>query len=220
MKKAISLSMMTVAAVFTIATGAKAQQKGFYIGAQGGNRLSYMFNQTDADKPGVDYKARHGYAFGVSAGYNFNKRMGIGTEFTYSSTRQHYIDSSSKYTQKFKYLKVPVMFTYISNPEKKFMFTAKLGPQVGLLLDSKIKNATNSQMNGNTKDQYEKITFGAAGGAGVRMRVVENIYVDAMLHLDASITNAEDKDYKYYTAGRSKTYDLNSGLELGVKYFF
>ncbi len=219
MKKAILLSMMSVAAIFTIATSVRAQQ-GFYAGAQIGDRLSYMFNQTDADKPGVDYKSNRGYAVGINAGYIFSKRMGIGTEITYSSTRQRYMDSGVQYTQNFQYLKVPVLFTYNSNPEKKIMFTAKAGPQVGMRLNTSISKSTKSQLNGNTNDQYEKFTYGALVGAGIRVRLNSSLYLDAGIHLDGSITNAEDTDYVNYEAGRSKTYDLNRGLECGFIYFF
>jgi opacity protein-like surface antigen len=179
-----------------------------------------MFNEKDVDKPGADYKSKSGTAFGMNGGYNFNRHIGIGTEVTYSTIRQRYIDNSSSYTQKFNYLKVPVLFTYNTNPERKFMFTAKAGPQLGILLKSKITDASNSALNGNTKDQYRKLTFGAMAGAGIRMRMADNIYLDAGLHVDGTISNTEDKGYKGYTASRSKTHDLNAGLEVGIKYFF
>lgn len=218
MKKAILLSMMTVAGLLTV-TITKAQQ-GFYVGAQGAAQVSVMFNEADVDKPGADYRSKLGKAFGVNAGYNFNDHIGVGTEVTYAIIKQRYIDNSVSFTQKFNYLKVPVLFTYNTNPERKFMFTAKAGPQLGILLKSKITDASNSALNGDTKDQYKKLTFGAMAGVGVRMKLVEKIYLDAGLHVDGTISNTEDESYKGYTAGRKKSHDLNAGLEVGIKYFF
>lgn len=219
MKKAILLSMMSVATLFIFVTGAKAQ-KGFYAGVQGGSRLSVMFNKTDADKPDADYKSKSGYAYGVSAGYNFSRHMGIGTEVTYSKTKQRYSNNGVSYKQKFNYLKIPVLFIYNTNPERKFIFTAKAGPQLGMLHKATISEASNSDLNGNAKEQYKKFTFGAMAGAGVRVKLVDKIYLDAGIHLDGTISNTENKDNKFYTTGRSKTHDLNAGLEVGIRYFF
>jgi len=219
MKKTILLSVITVTTLFTVINNAKAQ-KGFYAGAQGVAQLSVMFNESDVDKPGSDYKSKFGTAFGLNAGYNFNNHMGIGTEVNYATIKQRYSDNTVHYTQKFNYLKIPVLFTYNTNPDKKIIFTAKAGPQLGILLRSNISGSSNSALNGSTKDQYKKLTFGAMAGAGVRVRMLDNIYLDAGLHIDGTISNTEDKDYKGYAATRSKTHDLNAGIEVGIKYFF
>jgi len=219
MKKTILLSMMTALSLVAVVTGAKAQ-KGFYVGAQGTAQVSVMFNEADVDKPGADYRSKFGTAFGVNGGYNFSRHMGIGTEVTYATIKQRYIDNSVSYTQKFNYLKVPVLFTYNTNPGRTVMFTAKAGPQLGILLRSNISGASNPALNGSTKDQYKKLTFGAMAGAGIRVRMLDNVYLDAGLHADGTISNTEDKDYKNYAANRSKSHDLNAGLEVGIKYFF
>jgi hypothetical protein len=219
MKKTIFLSLLTVISLLTVVNSAKAQ-KGFYAGVQGAAQLSVMFNEADAYHPGADYKSKFGTALGVNGGYNFSKHMGVGTEVTYTTIKQRYTDNIVSYTQKFNYLKIPILFTYNTNPGRKFMFTAKAGPQMGILLRSKITGASNAALNGNTKDQYKKLTFGAMAGAGVRMRLLDNMYLDAGIHVDGTISDTEDKDYKGYAPNRAKSHDLNSGLEVGVKYFF
>lgn len=219
MKKTILLPALTVVTLLTVITGAKAQ-KGFYVGAQGAAQLSVMFNEADVEQPGADYRSKFGTSFGVNGGYNFSKHMGIGTEVTYATIKQRYIDNSVSYTQKFNYLKVPVLFTYNTNPGRTLMFTAKAGPQLGILLKSDISGASIGALNGSTMDRYRKLTFGAMAGAGVRVRMMDNIYLDAGLHVDGTISNTEDKDYQGYAAGRSKSHDLNAGLEVGIKYFF
>jgi opacity protein-like surface antigen len=217
MKKAI---LFSVAAAITSMTATTATaQKGFYVGAQGAGQVSVMANKTDVDKNGTDYESKMGKTIGIGGGYNFNEHMGVGTEVMYSTMKQKFTDNGSSITQKFNYLKVPVLFTYNTNPAKKFMFTAKAGPQLGILLKSEISEASNRERNGDTKDQYKKVTFGAMAGAGVRMKVTDHISLDAGLRFDGSIGDTENKDYKGYAPGRAKSHDLNAGLEVGVKYF-
>jgi len=218
MKKTILFSLITVTTVLTVIT-AKAQQ-GLYMGAASARQLSVMFNSTDVDKPTADYQSRLGKTIGINGGYNFSNSMGIGVEVNYSRAKQRYTNNSTEFTHEYRYLKIPVMFTYNTNPDKMFIFTAKAGPQLGILLRSKIKDATADVANGSNMDQYKKLTFGMAAGAGVRMRMSSHMYLDAGLHADGTFSNTEDKKYKSYVAGRSKTHDLNGGIEVGVKYFF
>lgn len=217
MKKAILLSMIAVTGSMMIVTGAKAQ-KGFYVGTQGAGQVNIMFNKTDADKPGSDYKSTFGTSFGVSGGYNFTNHFGVATEVNYSKLKQHYSDNTTHFTQKFNYLKVPVLFTYNTDPARKFIFTAKAGPQLGILMNSKISAASDPKMNGSVMGNYNKFTLGAMVGTGVRMRVADHLYVDAGLRADGSITNTEKKNHVAY--GRSSSHDISLGLELGMKYFF
>lgn len=217
MKKTVLLSM-TVATILSVNT-AKAQ-KGFYAGVQGTSQISIMFNESDIEKPGADYRSKIGTSFGVNGGYNFSRHMGIGTEVTYATIKQRYVDNTVSYSQKFNYLKVPVLFTYNTNPERTLMFTAKAGPQLGILLNSRITGASDPALNGNAKARYEKLTFGAMAGAGVRIRLADKMYFDAGLHVDGTISNTEDKDYKGYVWNRGKSHDLNAGLDVGIKYFF
>jgi hypothetical protein len=57
-------------------------------------------------------------------------------------------------------------------------------------------------------------------GTGVRVNVAKNLFVEGGLRFDGDFTDAENKDHKSYQAGREKTYNMNAGVEFGVKYFF
>src|SRR5690349_5084304 len=107
MKKAILLSVAAAITSFTATTA--SAQKGYYVGAQGATQLSVMFNKTDLDKDGTDYKSKLGTTIGIGGGYNFNKHMGVGTEVMFSTMKQKFTDNGSSITQKFSYLKVPVL---------------------------------------------------------------------------------------------------------------
>lgn len=218
MKKAIFTAMTAAVSMLAISTTAKAQ-KGFYVGAQGAPQLSVMFNKEDVDKANTDYKSKFSVAFGAGAGYHFSDNLGVGTEVMYSAQKQRYTYGELEYTQQFKYLKVPVFFTYNTNPASRVMFTAKAGPQVSILLKSKISDASDASLNGDTKDQYRKVAFGAMAGAGARLRLTTNVFLDAGLRFDGSF-NTENKNNSAYTQARTSTYNLNSGADVGIKYFF
>jgi opacity protein-like surface antigen len=220
MKKVIFNAMIAAVSMLLISTTAKAQ-KGFYVGAQAAPQLSVMFNKDDVNKTATaaDYKAKFSFTIGAGGGYHFTDNLGVGAEVMYSVAKQRYINDDQEHTQQFNYLKVPVFFTYNTNPASKVMFTAKAGPQVGILLKSKISDADDAALNGSTKDQYNAVAFGAMAGAGARVRLTTNIFLDAGLRFDGSF-NTENKKHSSYTQGRTNTYDLNTGIDIGVKYFF
>ncbi len=54
--------------------------------------------------------------------------------------------------------------------------------------------------------------------AGAQFKLQPKVYITTAVRFDYDFTNAEDKDYPGYTAGRSKTYNSTAGLEVGLKY--
>jgi opacity protein-like surface antigen len=220
MKKTIILSAIIATGILAASNTANAQ-KGFYAGVQGAPQISVMYNDDDFSNDSYDPKSTFATTFGVAGGYNFTKNMGVGTEVMYSIQGQRYTKNGIDFKQRLDYIKIPVLFTYNTNPAKAVMFTAKAGPQIGILTNSKLNVDTKGKDQSiDTKNQYEPITFGAMLGAGVRVNVAKNLFVDAGLRLDGAFTNAEDKDAIGYNTNRAKTYNMNAGVEVGVKYFF
>lgn len=216
MKKTIILSILVATGIISTANA----QKGIYGGVQGGAQASAMYNQDDIDNISINHKATIGYTFGINGGYNFNKNMGVGTEVMYSMQGQRYEQNNMEFKKRVDYIKIPVLFSYNTNPSKTVMFTAKAGPQLGILMNSKLKYDTKgTDASYDTKGQYEKLTVGGTLGAGVRFNVAKNLYVDGGLRFDCAFTNAEDKGAKGYKPGRAKTYNANAGVEVGIKYF-
>jgi hypothetical protein len=127
--------------------------------------------------------------------------------------------SGEEYNQKVNYVKVPVYFTYNTNPQKSISFSGKIGPQVSFLTTSKLTNDDGKDLVGDTNDRYEKATFGGAAEAGIQLRMDRNLFLTAGVKFDVDFTNAEDKDYTSYPSGRAETYNMTSGLEVGFKYF-
>lgn len=219
MKKTVLLSVFAAAvSIFTINTA--EAQKGFYIGAQGTQQFSGMYNQDDVDATNFDYKITPGQSFGLSGGYNFNKHMGIAAEAMYSLEGQRFELNNTTFKRKLQYVKIPVLFTYNTNAAKKVMFIAKAGPQLGILTKANMKDGDNNILVDDTKDSYQDLTFGGVLGAGARMSLAKNLYLDAGLRLDASFTNSEVESVNESNITRAKTYNTNAGVEVGIKYFF
>ncbi len=213
--------MSFFAAVAAIGTANNANaQEGFYIGAQATQQFSGMYNQDDVDNENFDYKITPGQSFGLSGGYNFNKHMGVAAEAIFSMEGQKYELNKTTFRRKLNYVKVPVLFTYNTDASKKVMFTAKLGPQVGLLTSAKLNDADGNTLLKDTKDSYETFTFGGMLGASARVNLAKNLYLDAGLKLDANFINNEVETVNESNIARAQTYNTNAGIEVGIKYFF
>lgn len=217
MKKLVTSAALMIAALVSVNNTANAQ-KGFSVSVKGTPHLSWMLNSDDKDQNGYERKATFGASFGVGAAYNFNDNMGVGLDVLYSIQGQKSETAGIELNQKLNYLKVPVMFMYNTNPSAPVVFTAKIGPQLGVRLNSKITDKDNNDVIGDANDMYESIDFGAVAGAGVRIALTEKFSLDAGLRFDYSFTNAEDKDYVNYTQGRANTNNMTAGVEVGLRY--
>lgn len=131
---------------------------------------------------------------------------------------ERYTTSNTEYNQKVNYVKVPVYFTYNSDASKPVSFVGKIGPQVSFLTSSKLTNDDGDDIKGDTKDAYKAATFGGAALAGAQFRLSPNVFLSTAVRFDTDFTNAEDEEYFSYEQGRAKTYNITTGLEVGLKY--
>jgi hypothetical protein len=122
MKKIIFLSLL-VAGTFTIST--VNAQKGFFASTQVAPQLNVMYNENDFKNDDMEIKGIFGASFGVGGGYNFSKRMGVGADVMYSIQGQRTELNNLEITKRMHYLKIPVYFSYNSDPANKVIFTAK-----------------------------------------------------------------------------------------------
>ena len=211
----ISLSVMIMMAMTTNVNA----QKGFNLSVKATPQFSFLLNKDDNDNNLYNSKATFNTNFGIGAGYNFTKNIGVAIDGLYSMQGQKYELSGEEYNQKVNYVKVPVYFTYNTNPQKSISFSGKIGPQVSFLTTSKLTNDDGKDLVGDTNDRYEKATFGGAAEAGIQLRMDRNLFLTAGVKFDVDFTNAEDKDFTSYPSGRAETYNMTSGLEVGFKYF-
>lgn len=212
----ISFSVMVMMAM----TKNVNAQKGFNLSVKATPEFSFLLNKDDNDNHLYNSKATFNTNFGIGAGYNFTNRMGVAIDGLYSMQGQKYELSGQQYNQKINYIKVPVYFTYTSNSAKLISFSGKIGPQVSFLSTSKLTYSNGKDSVGNTNARYEKATFGGAAEAGIQIKLQRDLFLTTGVRFDVDFTNAEDKNYTSYPAGRAKSYNMTSGLEVGFQYFF
>lgn len=219
MKKIVTTTAIVMAAIFGTNHGAYAQ-KGFNVSVKATPHLSWMLNADNKDIPSYESKATFGASFGVGTGYNFTNNLGIGLDVLYSLQGQKYEVAGIEAIQKLNYLKIPLMFTYNTNPASKIVFNAKLGPQIGIRTSSKITDGDHNDIIADANSIYSSTDFGAVAGAGVRFSLTKKLSLDAGLRFDYAFTNAEDEDYAFYKPGRAVTNNMTGGVEIGLRYHF
>lgn len=193
-------------------------QEGFSLSVKATPQLSFLQNQDDNDNNLIDRKATFNASFGIGAGYNFTKRLGVGMDVLYSLQGQRYKINGVETNQKVNYVKIPLYFSYNSDASKTISFIGKVGPQISILADSKLTDKDGDKINPDTKDRYNNVIFGAMAAAGAQFKLNNKLYLTTMTRFDYDFTNAEDNSYRYYAAGRAKTYNMTTGLEVGLKY--
>lgn len=200
-------------AIFNTATA----QKGFSISVKATPQFSFLQNEDDNNNIRYDRQTTFNTNFGVGAGYNFHKNMGVGLDVLYSLQGERYEANNTEYNQKVNYVKVPVYFTYNSDASKPVSFIGKVGPQVSFLASSKLTDDDGDDIKGDTKDSYKTATLGGAALAGAQFRLAPDLFLTTAVRFDSDFTNAEDEDYFGYVQGRAKTYNITTGLEVGLK---
>lgn len=216
--KKILMSVMTIALLTGGASAVMAQQ-GFSVSVKATPQFSFLQNNDDNDNSAIKKKATFNTNFGVGAGYNFTDNIGVGLDVLYSLQGEKSEVLGREINQKLEYVKVPVYFSYNTDPSKTVSLFGKIGPQVSFLTNAKISGGEHTGSVEN-KDRFEKATFGAMANAGVQFKLSQNIFLQTGLQFDYDFTNAEDKDYIGYIPGRANTYNMTAGVQVGLKYRF
>jgi hypothetical protein len=204
-------------AAFTISKQANAQQ-GFSVSVKATPQFSFLQNKDDRDNNSLQQKATFNANFGVGAGYNFTSKYGVGIDALYSLQGQRYKINGIETNQRVDYIKIPVYFSYTANPSKPVSFIGKIGPQISILTDSKLTDKNGHTLKSDTKDLYKNVTFGGMAAVGVQFKLDKNLFLTTMARFDYDFMNAEDHSNAYYQQVRAKTYNMTTGLEVGLKY--
>ena len=206
-----------VLAVFTVNRKANAQQ-GFSISVKTTPQFSFLQNKDDRDNGRIQYKATVNANFGIGAAYNFTPALGVGMDLLYSLQGQRYEIIGTEINQKVNYVKIPVYFTYNNNPSKPVSFIGKIGPQLSVLTGSKLTDGNGNTLKSDTKDLYKDVTFGGMVAAGAQFKLDRRLFLTTMARFDYDVTNTDDDSNPYYPAGRAKTHNMTTGVEVGLKY--
>ena len=217
--KKILMSAFAVAVMTGVGSNAMAQ-KGFNLSLEATPQLSFLQNSDDNDDSNIERKATFSTNFGIGAGYNFNESIGIGADALYSLQGQKYEVSGVELNQKLEYVKIPVFFSYNTDPSKTTSFYGKIGPQVSFLTNAKITAPDGKDAFVENKDRYEDVTIGGMANAGVQFKLSPNIFLQTGLNFDYDFSNAENKNFPVVIAGRANTSNITAGVQVGLKYQF
>lgn len=174
------------------------------------------------------------FTFGMDAGaafgYNFADEMGVLIGLLYSKQGQNYKDytwtmGTDKATWQRKvslnYLKIPLQFIYILNPDQKISFTGSAGIYLAFLLGYNDKNSANatdgssftSTAKGSTLTQtstdsqgtttqsatfingkpYKSADFGGIIGVGVQFKVSDKITIPVGIYYQIGFVDVKNK---------------------------
>lgn len=214
MKKFL-MSAFTVAVMAGFATNASAQE-GFNVSVKGVPQFTFLQNSDDSDNGAISKKTTFNTKFGIGAGYNFTENMGIGVDAMYSFQGQKYEIQGVKAEQNLEYVKIPVYFSYTTDPSQLVSFYGKIGPQLSLLTNAEFEHKGEPTIE--NKDAYKNAIFGGMADVGVQFKLQPKLYLSTGINFDYDFTNAENKDYVGYPSGRSNTNNMTVGLQVGLKY--
>ena len=256
--KALALVALSIAGTHAYA------QKGFELGLNSGVQSSTLINKEDqAAGQELDFSQKIHIPIGITAAYTFNNHMGVEVDFIYTHQGQGYkgvavanpdgkvmsnafsaiasdngdpLVTGASYTAetKFTNIKIPILFRYTGNTDKKVYFHSFIGPQIDMI------SAVSYSVNGNNmwfkgsdqqaSDMYKKMTIDGVLGVGAGINITSNIVLTADLRLEYGLGDVEKKDAtlsfggvtagNFYGSGRSATNSDSAGLMIGLTYKF
>ena len=195
-------------------------QQGFSVSVKTTPQFSFLQNKDDRDNSSIEQKATVNANFGIGAGLQLSHLACRCLAWTYCIPCKANVMKLTEYeaNRKVDYVKIPVYFTYNRNPDKPVSFIGKIGPQVSVLTNSKLTDNNGHTLKSNTNNFYKDVTFGGMAAGGAQFKLDRRLFLTTMARFDYDFTNAEDHTNPYYPAGRTKTHNMTTGMEVGLKY--
>jgi len=183
-----------IIAIAAISQTANAQRP--ILGIKGGVSFTGITNLQ-----GDERTTGHG---GLFLQTNLCKNWTFQPELLYSAQGQHFTnDDGQKRVLALDYIQLPLMFQYY--PAQRFYIEA--GPQVGMMIDSKTKDAHTGNNKNDVEENYKKADVSINAGVGVNITNKVGIYGRYSKGL-MDITKSEEN------------YRTNSGIQVGAAIKF
>jgi hypothetical protein len=166
-------------------TSAQGFSMGFYLQPQmtkiGGDITYETTNAVYKIKPETSY----GFAFGLQSAYHFSTSTALSFGVTFSTQQQNYEDlslmtapdvqSKTTYSTRVDYIKLPLLFEYTLNPDKKVAFNIYGGLHIGFLASYNIKSSVDVSGPGSSDNYSLAMT---ASNTSIAAHVVSNDTTD------------------------------------------
>ena len=217
--------ILTVIMIFTLLTlSNKAEaQEGFHFGIKFQPQLSQIKNQSFDDSTEVDLQSTLNWGAGVSLSYFIVKDFAIQLEANYAGLGQKYtgIDTFgiTAYYQRIDYLNIPLLFKLTTGDEKFLGVNVHAGPQLGLMIDSRLEATPTSgnSIETNTSGSTNAIDFGFAYGAGLDFNIAKRFQFNLGIRLYNGIVDVNDSGDKS-APGYSKSLNRTQSAILGFTF--
>ncbi len=200
--------------------------KGFFVGADArvGNNW-FLIKQAATNNfinKDVQYQFKYGSAFGISAGYNFSKNIGLETEIIYSRQGQSFVDNTFRKVPiegniDLTYIRTPVMFKYkwasiSALTQKPVVFNILFGPVYSRLISSEYTVSN---------EQFAKKAIIPVNELGLTLGFEYDIFMSNNSYLTIGARTGVSSDVNSFPyAGPNTLKTLNLDLGLNAAYNF
>jgi hypothetical protein len=215
-------------------------QVGWQLGMRAIPSRTWVLNGADGDiqsrwPDSLSRVGTYGVQFGLAYGYCFTKNLGAMGNLIYSTQGQHHtyaylkLDADGQYRKvtvlnelRLRYVKLPFMFKYTTDSDRKVAFAAEIGPQLSFLV-SELERTGDKRFRFEQMPNYyitnfprrietlRRTDFGAVVGVGADVKLRFNIKMNIQLRWDMGFVDVEKKD---------ETFDLTvDGITQEVKYY-
>lgn len=230
-----------LAALFLIFCGTTATaQVGWQLGLRVVPSKTWVLNGADSDiqsrwPDSLSRVGTYGVQFGLAYGYCFTKNLGAMGNLLYSTQGQHHtyvydkLETGGELRKvtvvnelRLRYIKLPFLFKYTTNSDRKVAFAAEAGPQISFLV-SELERTSDKRYRFEQMPNYyitnfperihtlRRADFGAVLGVGADVKLRFNIKMNVQLRWDFGFVDVEKKD---------ETFNLTvDGVTNEVKYY-
>lgn len=209
---------LTFLALAILVTSNLFAQKGleFTVGFTPGACL--MINDEDfATGEALNLQGTFGYQIGLTAGYNFNERIGLATGIGFASLGQNYTtdwanianDDQTTFDRKISYVRIPLLFRFGGDPTARVSTFIRFGPHFDFLssaLGTSYGTKNNPHkvtinfrdikrvLSGENAKIYNGVVLGLTLEIGGKIRISDQMGILLLFHLESSLTNPEGSD--------------------------
>jgi hypothetical protein len=200
--------------------------KGFFVGvdARIGNNW-FLIKQAATNNfinNDVQYQFKYSSTFGISAGYNFSKNVGVEAEILYSRQGQSFVDNSFRKVPiegniELAYIRTPLMFKYkwaniSALTQKPVVFNILFGPVYSRLISSAYTVSN---------EQFAKKAIIPVNELGLTLGFEYDVFMSNNSYLTLGVRTGVSSDVNSFPyAGPNTLKTLNLDLGLNASYNF
>ncbi|HXH19226.1 MAG TPA: porin family protein [Chitinophagales bacterium] len=202
------MKKLFLASLLTASLAIASAQQGFHVGYKVAPQNTWMFNSDNSDNAHFRYVSTWGVAHGLHFAYHFKPTVGVGLDLIFSRQGQKFEEyKNSDYTNRItlRYLKLPILLHFNSDPEQPVMFVGQFGPQFAFLTKGELEVNEQQTMISplfvpivpgtyDVKNSYAPVNIGWVLGFGLGTNFgTDFLAMTLQLRFDFAFTDAEDK---------------------------